>query len=85
MGTVSDKELGPVLELFPKQARYYFCKANIPRGLDAKQLQVRALQEGLKGRAYVSVKRALQAAKRQANPEDLIFVTGSIFVVAEVL
>lgn len=85
MGTVSDKELKPVLELFPKHARYYFCKANIPRGLDAKQLQVRASQEGLKGRAYVSVKRALQAAKRQAKPEDLIFVTGSIFVVAEVL
>ncbi|MFM9946710.1 MAG: bifunctional folylpolyglutamate synthase/dihydrofolate synthase [Saprospiraceae bacterium] len=85
MGTVSDKELKPVLELFPKHARYYFCKANIPRGLDAKQLQVRAAQEGLKGRAYVSVKRALQAAKRHAKPEDLIFVTGSIFVVAEVL
>ncbi|MDZ4679060.1 MAG: folylpolyglutamate synthase/dihydrofolate synthase family protein [Saprospiraceae bacterium] len=85
MGTVSDKELKPVLELFPKHARYYFCKANIPRGLDAKQLQFRASQEGLKGRAYVSVKRALQAAKRQAKPGDLIFVTGSIFVVAEVL
>ena len=85
MGTVSDKDLGAVLELFPKHARYYFCKANIPRGLDAKALQARALQEGLKGRHYVSVKRALQAAKRQAKPEDLIFVTGSIFVVAEVL
>jgi dihydrofolate synthase/folylpolyglutamate synthase len=85
MGTVSDKDLGAVLELFPKHARYYFCKANIPRGLDAKALQARALQEGLKGRHYVSVKRALQAAKRQAKPKDLIFVTGSIFVVAEVL
>jgi len=85
IGTVNDKELEPVLELFPKQARYYFCKANIPRGLDAKKLQARASQVGLNGRAYVSVKRALQAAKRQAKPEDLIFVTGSIFVVAEVL
>lgn len=85
MGMVSDKDLGAVLELFPKHARYYFCKANIPRGLDAKALQARALQEGLKGRHYVSVKRALQAAKRQAKPKDLIFVTGSIFVVAEVL
>lgn len=85
MGTVSDKELKPVLELFPKHARYYFCKANIPRGLDAKQLQARASEDGLKGRAYISVKRALQAAKRQAKPGDLIFVTGSIFVVAEVL
>jgi len=85
MGTVADKDLGLVLELFPKHARYYFCKANIPRGLDAKALQSRALAVGLKGRHYVSVKRALQAAKRQALPEDLIFVTGSIFVVAEVL
>lgn len=85
MGTVNDKDLGPVLQLFPKNARYYFCKANIPRGLDAKALQMSALREGLKGRHYISVKRAFQAAKRQAKPDDLIFVTGSIFVVAEVL
>lgn len=84
-GTVNDKDLKPVLRLFPQDAQYYFCKANIPRGLDAKDLQKQARDFDLRGRSYSSVKNALQAARRQAEPTDLIFVTGSIFVVAEVL
>jgi len=71
--------------MLPKSAKYYFAKANIPRGLDAKHLKKEAAKHDLIGKAYVSVKNALKAAKRQANTIDLIFVGGSIFVVAEVL
>lgn len=85
LGMVSDKTHYKVLEQFPKEANYYFAKANIPRGLDAAELQKMAANFGLEGRAYASVRRALAAAKRQAAPEDLIFVGGSIFVVAEVV
>lgn len=84
-GFVNDKDIERVLPLFPRQARYYFAKANIPRGLDAKILQRMAADCQLKGRAYSSVKNALLAAKRCAAPEDLILVIGSVFVVAEVL
>ncbi len=84
-GTVNDKDLAPVLKLLPQKARYYFCKANIPRGMDAQKLQIQARDAGLQGRHYVSVRRAFQAAKRNAAADDLIFVVGSIFVVAEVL
>ena len=70
---------------FPKDAHYYFAKANVPRGMDAGQLQQKAVSFGLKGRPYSSVRNALRAAKRRAKPEDLIFVGGSIFVVAEVV
>ncbi|MCB9331999.1 MAG: bifunctional folylpolyglutamate synthase/dihydrofolate synthase [Lewinellaceae bacterium] len=85
IGFVNDKSVDPVLALFPPTARYYFAKANIPRGLDATALREKAASLDLPGRAYSSVKSALQAAKRAATPEDLIIVTGSIFVVAEVL
>ncbi|MCB0706634.1 MAG: bifunctional folylpolyglutamate synthase/dihydrofolate synthase [Saprospiraceae bacterium] len=85
LGIVSDKDPHPVLSLFPKEATYYFAKADIPRGLEAVKLQEAARQHELKGRTYVSVKRALAAAKRNANPDDLIFVGGSIFTVAEVI
>ncbi|PHN04644.1 dihydrofolate synthase [Flavilitoribacter nigricans DSM 23189 = NBRC 102662] len=85
MGTVNDKDPGKVLELFPKTATYYFAKANVPRGMDALDLQRRAADYGLEGRAYNSVRNALRAAKRHAQPEDLIYVGGSIFVVAEVV
>jgi len=85
LGTVNDKSLKDLLPLFPKEATYYFCKANIPRGRAAKDLQQEARAAGLHGRAYVSVKNALKAAQRQAGEEDLIFVGGSIFVVAEVV
>lgn len=84
-GAVKDKDITAMLRLLPRDARYYFCKANIPRGLDAIQLQQKAAGLNLQGRAYSSVKNALRAAKRNAAPEDLIFVGGSIFVVAEVV
>ncbi len=85
VGFVNDKDLDKVLCLFPADARYYFAKANIPRGLPADALRRQAAAYGLKGRAYSSVKNALKAAKRAASPDDLIAVIGSIFVVGEVI
>lgn len=85
LGVVSDKDLGAVLPLFPKDAIYYFCKPNIPRGLDASLLLSRARGFGLVGEEYISVKKAYSAAVEAASGEDLVFVGGSTFVVAEVL
>jgi dihydrofolate synthase/folylpolyglutamate synthase len=82
---VNDKSVENVLGLFPKNARYYFAKADIPRGLDAGILREKAAVFGLNGKAYTSVPRALQAARFAARPEDLVLIIGSIFVVAEVL
>lgn len=84
-GMVKDKDIGAMLALLPAAAHYYFCKADIPRGLDAGQLKLQAGQYGLRGRTYSSVKNALRAARRSAGPDDLIFVGGSIFVVGEVI
>jgi dihydrofolate synthase / folylpolyglutamate synthase len=85
IGTVNDKDIRSILKFYPKNATYYFAKANIPRGLDAKILKQQANEIGLKGRAYTSVKNAFRAAKQKAKPDDLIVVMGSIFVVAEVI
>lgn len=85
LGFVFDKDIGPVLNYFPKEATYYFAKAAIPRGLAADALQMKAREYGLHGKAYTSVRRALAAAKRRAGEQDLIYVGGSIFTVAEVL
>ncbi|MFK7797819.1 MAG: folylpolyglutamate synthase/dihydrofolate synthase family protein [Aureispira sp.] len=84
-GTVSDKDWSKLWGLLPQQAQYYFCKANIPRGLNAQKLQQQAVQHQLHGTAYASVQAAFEAAKAQAQENDVIFVGGSIFVVAEVL
>ncbi|MEL7251820.1 MAG: folylpolyglutamate synthase/dihydrofolate synthase family protein [Bacteroidota bacterium] len=85
LGVVNDKKLDQVLPLFPARAHYYFAKAAIPRGLPADELKQTAARYNLEGRTYVSVQNALQAAKRAAQPNDTIFVGGSIFTVAEVL
>jgi dihydrofolate synthase / folylpolyglutamate synthase len=85
MGVVKDKDLAKMLDLFPKNAKYYFAKPDIPRGLDATSLQAQAMQKGLIGKTYSSVHNALKAAKRQAQVDDLIYVGGSTFVVAEVI
>lgn len=85
MGVVNDKDFSQLFTILPKDAIYYFAKATIPRGLEANELKLNASSAGLRGKAYTSVKNALNAAKRNAQPEDLIFVGGSIFVVAEVI
>ena len=85
LGVVEDKALNSILPLFPKRALYYFCKADIQRGLPADELQKSALEFGLKGESYSSVKRAFEAARLYAQKEDTIFIGGSFFTVAEVL
>ena len=85
VGFVNDKSMEQVLVFFPTTARYYFAKADIPRGLEAKVLRGQAAGFQLYGRAYSSVRGALRAARRAADPDDLVVVIGSIFVVAEVL
>lgn len=84
-GTVNDKDLSPILQLLPKNASYYFCRPDIPRGLDENLLAIKANDAGLAGITYPSVKDALNAAKDAASPDDMILVSGSNFVVAEVL
>jgi dihydrofolate synthase / folylpolyglutamate synthase len=84
-GTVNDKDINQVLALLPVNATYYFTKAKIPRALDEKVLLSSAERFGLKGRSYASVAEAFEEARKYATKDDLIFVGGSTFVVAEIL
>lgn len=85
LGTVNDKDVDKMLALFPDAGKYYFCKANIPRGMDATTLLDKAKQVNKKGKKYRSVKQAYAAARMSAQEKDLIIIAGSIFVVAEAL
>lgn len=85
IGMVKDKDISGVLKLLPKEAHYYFCQPELERALPAKQLAEQAKEQGLKGFAFHTVSLALAAAKLKANNNDLIFVGGSTFVVAEVI
>ena len=85
LGVVDDKNLDTILPLFPKNAIYYFCKPNIPRGLEAAILAQKATPFGLNGKIYNSVSAAYENAKQNAQPTDFIYVGGSTFVVAEVV
>jgi dihydrofolate synthase / folylpolyglutamate synthase len=85
LGVVNDKDLDEILPLFPTNAIYYFCKPNIPRGLDAEILQEQALEFNLKGRLYNSVSEAYTKALENAKKADFIYLGGSTFVVAEIL
>ncbi len=85
LGVVNDKDLDEVLPLFPTNAIYYFCKPNIPRGLDVRILQEKAATFNLKGKAYNSVSESYAKALQNASKTDFIFIGGSTFVVAEIL
>ena len=83
-GMVKDKDPDPILSLLPKDARYYWTAAHIPRALEAESLRATALQHSLEGKPFPDVNDALVAAWQNALPDDLILVCGSIFLVAEV-
>ncbi len=83
LGVVNDKNLNLILPLFPKNASYYFCKPDIPRGLSAEILEQKASKFQLIGKAFDSVDQAYQEALKLANANDFIYIGGSTFVVAE--
>jgi dihydrofolate synthase/folylpolyglutamate synthase len=84
LGVVNDKDVTKVLALLPQDATYYFCQADIPRALPAAELAAQAAAQGLAGLAYGPVPTAVAAARAAAGPDDLVFIGGSTFVVAEV-
>ena len=84
-GTVKDKNIIDIIKLLPKEAMYYFCAANIDRAFNASKLQDISLELNLQGNAYNSVKDAYNNAISNYKKDDLIFIGGSTFVVAEIL
>lgn len=85
IGFVNDKNTEHIFKLFPTDAKYYFTQASIPRALDSAILQNRAMKAGLRGDSYKTVVGAIDAAKKNAGLNDLIFVGGSTFVVADAI
>ncbi|MHB8206456.1 bifunctional folylpolyglutamate synthase/dihydrofolate synthase [Mucilaginibacter sp.] len=85
IGMVNDKDISKVLSMLPTDATYYFCRPDIPRGLEAESLKHQAENFGLIGDIYPDVKAAYQSAQKNAKKDDLVFVGGSTFVVAEVV
>jgi len=85
LGVVNDKDLEDIFPLFPKNAKYYFSKPNVPRGLDALLLQQKAAGFDLDGKVFNSVSEAYVEALKNATENDFIYVGGSTFVVAEIV
>lgn len=85
IGMLSDKDISRILKMLPENATYYFCQPDLPRAKPANELREEAKAYNLHGEYYSSVADALDAAKKSADKNDLIFVGGSTFVVAEVV
>ncbi|WP_353137298.1 folylpolyglutamate synthase/dihydrofolate synthase family protein [Pseudopedobacter sp.] len=85
LGMVKDKDISKVLQLLPKQAIYYFCAPDFERAKNPAELAAEAAVYGLEGNYYDSIQKALETAKNNATADDLVFVGGSTFVVAEVV
>ncbi|HSI70943.1 MAG TPA: folylpolyglutamate synthase/dihydrofolate synthase family protein [Gillisia sp.] len=85
LGVVNDKDLDKILPLFPKDATYLFTKPDVPRGMDAEILAKKAAEFGMKGEVISSVSRAYEAALKRARKDDLIYIGGSTFTVAEII
>ncbi|MBC6698831.1 bifunctional folylpolyglutamate synthase/dihydrofolate synthase [Hymenobacter puniceus] len=84
LGVVNDKDVTKMLSLLPQEATYYFCQATIPRAMPAAELAERAAAAGLQGVVWGPVPAAVRAARAAAGPNDVVFIGGSTFVVAEV-
>lgn len=83
IGMVNDKDVRSVLKMLPHTARYYFTKASVKRALDENELQKTGQEFQLKGQTYPNVEMAYQAARNNAAIDDMIFVGGSTFIVAD--
>jgi dihydrofolate synthase/folylpolyglutamate synthase len=84
IGLVKDKEIEKILSLLPKQAYYYFTRAQIPRAMSEDELAVKATIAGLSGESFSEVNEALRSAIDKAHKDDLVLVCGSVFLVGEV-
>lgn len=85
LGVVNDKDLAKILPMFPREAKYFFCKPDVPRGMDVEVLAKIADDFGLQGEIRLSVSKAYEAALEEASKGDLIYVGGSTFTVAEII
>jgi dihydrofolate synthase/folylpolyglutamate synthase len=85
LGVVNDKDVSKILGMLPKEAVYYFSKASVPRALEASELKAQAEKQKLKGEIFSNVREAIIAAQKKAKKDDLIFIGGSTFVVADAL
>lgn len=85
LGFVNDKELTKLTRLLPREAKFYFCRADIPRSMDENELLRLASLNGLVGESFKTVALAYETAKQKSGTQDVIFVGGSTFVVAEFL
>ena len=84
IGMVKDKEVAKVMQLLPKEASYYFTRAQTPRAMPENELHSIAAAYGLKGDHFSNVNMAMQNAISHSHQDDLIVVCGSVFVVGEV-
>lgn len=85
LGMVSDKDISGVISLLPRDASYYFTQASVPRAMAAEKIARIGHEHGLQGDAYRTVNEAYRAARNESSQDDLIFVGGSTFVVADLL
>jgi dihydrofolate synthase / folylpolyglutamate synthase len=85
LGFVKDKDVAEVLALFPKNARYYFTNAHIPRAMPVVELAEKAASLALVGKKFDNVNEAIIEAKANATTNDVIMICGSFFVIAELV
>lgn len=85
LGVVDDKDLRGVLPLLPREAYYLFTQASIPRAMSAERLATEAQSFGLQGEICTSIELGVATAQKKATPDDMIFIGGSTFTVAEAL
>ncbi len=83
IGFVKEKDISKILPLFPKDGRYYFCQAKVPRAMSAELLSGKARDYGLEGMVIEDINQAFQRAKDECGEKDIIYVGGSTFVVSE--
>ena len=84
-GFVSDKDISHILEMLPKEATYYFTQPSVSRALNCSILKEMANGYGLCGDVYTNVIEAYKTATTEASLDDMIYLGGSTFIVADFL
>ncbi len=85
LGFCEDKEFKTMLQLMPQDAHYIFTQASIRRAATPEKIAEVATSLSLDFELAPTVAEAVAVAESQLAEEDMLYIGGSTFVVAEAL
>lgn len=85
LGFVDDKDLSKIIPTLPMESSYSFVKPNVIRGMKSEKARKIFESYDIQGVSFPDLKSAINQRFRSVSKNELIFVGGSNFIIADLL